>query len=888
MALEQYVKKRDFSKTNEPKAGSTVSNSQHRWVVQEHHASHLHYDFRLEMDGVLKSWAVPKGPPPEPGIRRLAVMTEDHPVEYLAFAGTIPEGNYGAGEMSIWDTGTFESVADANPVDGVHRGKLELLLHGKKLDGKYDLIRTDDEKNNWIFIKTKVQTTNAAATNGHMPASRRAKKIVVPKAAQTAEMPDAASVEPMLAVTLDEPFDDPSWQFEIKWDGYRALCTLRDGTPSIFSRNHQPLLSKVPELSDLQSSFNCRNAIIDGEIVALDDKGLANFQALQDRFGFGVRRAKPQRSKTSDDGLGKVQLIYMVFDILYYEGYDLTAMPLSERRALLKAIVSPGGHVRVSDEVIGTGKALFSQLESIGVEGMMAKKIDSPYRQRRSESWAKIKVNQTLDVVIGGYTESPAERRPFAALVVGQWEGTELVPLGHIGTGFDAKSMEQLLAQFKPLISDQCPFTPTPVVNGVVHWLTPSIVCEVKYSTVTNDHQLRHPVFLHLRPDKSAKDCKVDETNYAAQSPPSESDINKKSVSPVARLAEPSSELVSGSTAENATLKFDDKTVSLTHLSKVYWPQTGTTKRDLIRYYETVSPALLPYLRDRPIVVERYPDGVGRPGFFQHDMGEARRSGKAGSKQTNPEFLRLYTVEESNGDVDYAICDDLPSLLYLANLGTVPIHCWNITTSKPHFPDRIVFDFDPPAGIADAVDATLTLKSLLDEIGLTSYPKTSGANGIHVYVPIVAQYETEFVVALSKLIGKILVSKAPDLVTTERRIKSRGEKKVYVDCVQNAVGKTVVAPYSVRACETPTVSTPLEWGELQSTLDLGAFTIDTMPARLADRGDIFSHVLQQPQELESAIGKLAERYAGVVKAVPGSVSILSEAKQVEQREGSEK
>jgi bifunctional non-homologous end joining protein LigD len=839
LSLEQYKKKRDFSKTSEPGVDVKAKESQHRFVVQEHHASHLHYDFRLEMDGVLKSWAVPKGPPPSSGIRRLAVQTEDHPVEYLTFHGTIPEGNYGAGEMAIWDSGTFESVADDNPVDGVNRGKLELLLHGKRLVGKYDLIRTDDEKRNWIFIKAKDQpSSNGSTVPANNETKNNTKRNALP-GSKDAAMPSPSAIEPMLAVTGDASFNDPDWQFEIKWDGYRALTYVRSDGVEVYSRNHQPLLNKVKEFSDMRRCFDCNEAIIDGEIVALDDKGLAHFQELQDRLGFGLHR-KPANAAKSKSTSESFQLVYMVFDILYYNGYDISGATLVDRRQLLKNIVVGAGPVRFSDHVEGYGEQLFARLKELGVEGMVAKRADSKYMQSRSPNWIKVKTINTMDVVIAGYTESQAVRRPFGALVMGEYQNGKLESVGHVGTGFDQKMMSNLMTVMGPLLADHSPFEHPVNRPGKVNWLKPKLVCEVKYASMTTDHQLRQPVFLHLRPDKPAE-----QSDLESQTTPKVPEASPTFAVPGVLLA--------GSTLDKDVLTLESSKVSLTHLNKIYWPKAGTTKRDLLRYYSSISHYLLPHLKDRPLVVQRYPDGVGGEGFFRHDMN-------GGRAHVLPEYLTIYSVEESSGTVAYAVCNNLPSLLYMVNLGSIPLHCWNITTQKPDWPDRIVFDFDPPDDLAPAIQAAHLLKSVLDEIGLKSFVKTSGANGLHVYVPIAPLHGSDAVMAFAKAVGEAVVSTSPDLVTLERRIKSRGTKKVYLDCVQNRVGKTVVAPYSVRAQEMPTVSTPLTWDELGPTLKMNDFSIDNVTERANTLGDLFADVLANEQKLSIATDKLVNKY----------------------------
>jgi bifunctional non-homologous end joining protein LigD len=842
MSLTAYRKKRNFDNTGEPNGAEAAKGETRRFVVQEHHARQLHFDFRVEFDGVLKSWAVPKGFPEESGVRRLAIMTEDHPLEYLTFAGTIPKGNYGAGEMSVWDTGTYESVADDDFRTGLESGKLELVLHGHRLNAQFDMIRTDAEKNEWILIKAKTSMANVHAEPAESGSNDTPSVPGFPIGTRSMDMPDASKLSPMLAESAERAFSGTDWQFEIKWDGYRAFLFMLSDSVEFYSRNHLKLGATFPQLSKINDYVNVSEAIIDGEIVALDSEGKPNFQALQNRLGFKINRSR-KRQGQPDPPLSKlptdVKIVFIAFDIIFANGKSFVDSKLVDRRNFLRAIIKDGGPIRFSDHIIKEGEELFHKVQQMGLEGVMAKRIDSLYVEQRSANWKKIRVNQSLDAVIGGYTESKSGSRPFGSLVVGQYDGSQLVFVGHVGTGYDQKMMSVLMESMRPLEVATSPFTPEPDVNGTPHWLKPSLVCEVKYSNITDNGIIRHPVFVRTRPDKPPEECRKSGGSSTSGSGTGLNDV-----------------LASRSSTNDTELAISIKSVKLTHLDKIYWNKTGTSKRDLLRYYESVSEYLLPHLKDRPIVLERYPNGVDGGRFFQHDIGVATSKHPGAGHIVPPEFLRTFNIEESSGMVHYALCDNLAGLMYVANLGTIPIHCWNITVKQPENPDRVIFDLDPGEDFTSSIQVATYIKNVLDAIGLDSYPKTSGANGMHVYVPIKPEYSATEVVDFAKMVADTARQQHPDLITLERRIKNRGATKVYVDCVQNGLGKTVVAPYSVRAMEIPSVSTPLMWDELADGIKISDYTIETVLERLSQYGDLFRPMTDAKQNLKDAYRRI--------------------------------
>jgi bifunctional non-homologous end joining protein LigD len=832
MSLEIYHHKRDFTKTPEPEGTPTdkfANPSKLRFVVQEHHARSLHYDFRLEMDGVLKSWAVPKGPPATTKVRRLAVQTEDHPLSYIDFKGEIPDGNYGAGSVSIWDSGTYTVFGERTPSEDIDRGKIELLLQGNKLDGKYDLIRTDDERNEWIFIKSSHQELVSRSGSTHIIEAREL------SLARQTPMPDPLDTECMLSVSRDKPFSDPNWHFEVKWDGYRALLFAKPTHSQLFSRNKKLLNESFPELVNLSKWLIQSPAVIDGEIVALTPDGKPDFQALQNRSGFGQAKSRNRRSSHSD-----ATIFYMAFDLLYWDGKDLTDAPLWQRRSLLKEIIKPDGPLRFSEHIVGSGMALYEQIQSLGLEGMMAKRAESPYVHHRSEDWIKIKSRKTIDAVIAGYTDSTSASRSFASLLIGAYSGDRLVSLGHVGTGYSAATMGELLSVMQKIEVENSPFNAEIHTNGQPHWVKPTLVCELKYAEITADSQLRQPVFVRLRPDKSAIDCMLERSNP-------EEKVMQIKLAP--------SGLAIDDNVDNIVVDVDHQRISLTHLNKIFWPASGDTKRSLLRYYASVADAIIPHLRGRPLVIQRYPDGVTGANFFQHDSGDHL-----------PKYIETKSIVEQNGPVRYALCDTEASLLYFANLGAIPFHVWNGRMPHPETPDRVIFDLDPGGEFDQVIDVALALRKLLAGVGLLAFPKTSGASGLHVYVPIRPVLDSESIVGFARKVGEIMVTQFPDSVTTQRAVKNRKRSQVYLDCLQNGAGKTVVAAYSVRAQPIPSVSTPLSWEEVTHSLDPKEFTIDTVPQRFAKLGDLFGPVNDTQQELHEAIERLAQQFPNERKA----------------------
>jgi len=894
--LKDYKKKRRFNRTPEPGPVPKRSASGRMFVVQKHRARNLHYDFRLEVDGVLKSWAVPKGPSLDPAVKRLAMAVEDHPVDYADFEGVIPEGEYGGGTVMVWDNGTFEPDAQTPDVaDAIEKGELKFTLHGTKLNGSWVLVNTRDRQ--WLLIKhrdefasrdsladteplsvlsgrslaeiasdeggdvtkaatgdpstlpskrsSRKQTSTSRRKSATQPAKstkRKKSDIKLPGNAKLSPMPSA--VAPMLAKLVDAPFSSDEWVFETKWDGVRAICFLNNGKYRFISRNNNEMTSSYPELSGIAEVISADQAILDGEIVALDKKGIPRFQLLQPRFGL----------KKSPATIKDHTIAYMIFDLLYYNGYDLTRCDLLSRKDLLQKIIKRSNAVKYSDHIAGRGEDLFEHAEKLGLEGLIAKRSDSQYVHGRSSQWLKIKTTKRQEVVIAGYTEPRKSRAHFGALILGLYRKGKLTYVGHVGTGFNHRSLKQIFELMQPLKRKLSPFVSVPKTNEPVQWLRPELVAEVKFSEWTDDLSMRHPVFIGLRDDKKAKDSifeaelktRVVVDRKTSRAKPGKDNSVKVTRKEIDLKAVEAKAAFAGELKGNLRLKVPGGTVSLTNLDKIYWPDEGISKGDLIRYYYELAPVILPFLKDRPIILKRYPDGIKGQSFHQHSLKDP------------PDFVKTYDRKSDDGVVTHVICNNVASLLYVANLGSISLHAWSARMTTPQKPDWILFDLDPgDATLKEVQETALHLKGLLDTLGLVAYPKTSGSKGLHVYVPIKAMHTHEQIVQFATMIAHMAATERPDLIAVERRVGKRKKGRVYLDYLQNGFGKSLAAPYSVRARPGATVSTPLLWKEVKSSkLRVESFTIRNLARRLKSRGDLFSDVLREKQSLTGAIHKL--------------------------------
>jgi len=802
MSLKEYRRKRAFPGTPEPAPRRAAAGDGDRFVVQKHQASHLHYDLRLEHAGVLKSWAVPKGPSMDPRDRRLAVQVEDHPLDYMNFEGRIPEGEYGAGLVEIWDKGTYSLDPESGPGRAVRsmaasleKGHIDFALSGKKLRGHFTLVRFKGKDKQWLLIKRKDPPAVGAAA-GSGPASPPSPERIDFSGAVKAPFPE--SISPMLATLVDGPFDREGWSFEVKWDGFRSIAEIRGGNVRLVSRNGKVQNARFPTVAAALGGFPV-DAVFDGEIVAVDRKGRPDFQALQ-----------------NSQSAGEGRILYYVFDVLYAGGYDFRVLSLKQRRAILSKLLPVSKTVRLSESIEKNGRAYFRAAQKMGLEGIMAKDLASPYRSgERTRDWLKIKTQKRQEAVICGFTEPRASRRYFGALILGAHKKSELVWIGHVGTGFTERGLRDIHEKLAPLVTKRSPFSEEPQTNEPATWVAPRLVCEVKFSEWTSDGLMRHPVFLGLREDKSPREVVVE-------------------------TAEPREGLVEKP-------KFRTR-AELSHLDKVFWPGEGYTKRDLIDYYWRMAEWILPYLKNRPQALNRHPDGIEGEGFFQKNI-----------TQTPPSWVKTVPIFSESGDknIRYLVCQNRDTLLYEANLGCIEINAWN--SSLPHLdaPDYIVLDFDPlETSFPYVIEAVLAAKEVLDEIGLPAFCKTSGATGMHVYIPLEPRFSHEQAREMANLICLVINRQHPDLTSLERSpAKRRG--RIYLDYLQNRRGSTMAAPYALRPREGAPASMPLEWREVTSRLDPGKFNIRTVPERLARKGDAWRDLFKKRVDLNEALTRFA-------------------------------
>ncbi|HKD93577.1 MAG TPA: DNA ligase D [Gaiellaceae bacterium] len=765
--LSEYERKRNRRGTPEPFGGKRGKAKGPIFVVQRHDARRLHYDFRLERDGVLASWAVPKGVPLEPGEQHLAVHVEDHPLEYGSFEGEIPAGNYGAGTVEIWDRGTYELVEEKKD------GGLTVRLHGQRLDGTWTLVPahlSGDEKN-WLILRKRDKEV----------ASSRPRRVY----------------RPMLATLTEELPRGDGWLFEPKWDGYRALAYVRGGKVKLVSRRGNDLTERfAPVAKELAKALRTPDAVVDGEVVALDSGGKASFSAMQQ---------------------GSTQLVYEVFDVLEADGEPLVDLLLTERRERLEKLLAPNPVVQLSGS-FEDGAALFEAAEAQGLEGVMAKRPASRYTEGgRGRDWLKIKTHGRQEFVICGYTKGQGRRSgSFGALVLGVQRGGQWEWVGNVGTGFGEREIRELLEQLEPLRRDESPFTVVPkmakVKKGDVVWVEPRLVAEVKFAEWTHDGHLRAPAFEGLRDDKPAKDVRR-ERPAAAQ----------------------------------------EGKVKLSNLDKIFWPDEGITKGDLIDYYREVGSVLVPHLKGRPFTMRRYPDGAFGKAFFQKDVPKG-----------TPEWIPRFHVEVSTRErppkkrwIDAPIVNDQDGLTWMANMGCIDMNAWYSRVDKPDRPDFVLFDLDPSpdVGFPEVVQVALVVKQALDALGLVSFPKTSSADGMHVLVPVERRYTYGQTREFCEIVAGALARTHRGLVTTEwSKAKRRG---VLIDANQNGEGKTIASVYSVRPRPGAPVSTPLRWDEIDESLDAAAFTMDVVLERVRRHGDLFEGVLTTRQRLEPALKALS-------------------------------
>ncbi|MHB0958532.1 MAG: DNA ligase D [Pirellulaceae bacterium] len=845
MALTEYRRKRNFRITAEPKgsratSGRRAARGPLRFAVQKHAASHLHYDFRLELDGVLKSWAVPKGPSLDPAQKRLAMQVEDHPLEYGDFEGIIPPGEYGGGTVLLWDQGSWEPVDDGPT--GYREGKLKFILHGQKLQGRWMLVRrrgkqSDSNERHWFLFKERdefakpgvdvtamdsrsattgrdlhqiaQQADRVWGSQGEQPQDGNAKGIK----AERKPFPPRISVQ--LATLTKEAPEGDDWIHEIKFDGYRMVCRIEQkDTARFISRNGKDWTSKFPGLSEAAMQLPITSGILDGEIVVMQPDGTTSFQALQNAFQVG-------RS---------VPFLFYVFDILYLNGYDLTSAPIEDRKALLRQIIPTTSEtLKYSEHVVGHGGRFFEEAARLNLEGIISKRVGRPYLPGRGHDWLKIKCSLREEFVIGGFTSPSGTRTHFGALLLGYFDrNQQLIHAGRVGAGFDDRTLATLHAKFAKLIRKESPFKDlsgrTGQARGVT-WLKPSLVAQVAFSNWTDERQLRHPSFQGLREDKTATEVVRDDP----VSVPAIRSATKAATMPKRKRSRPTVETngakspASRVTAVTNAVTTEVAGIRLSHPDKILYPEDGISKLDLAHYYEQVASWMLPHVENRLLSLVRCPAGRGHKCFFQKHPGEGA-----------PEQLRRFEVVEKKKTREHAAVDDLPGLISLVQMGVLEIHVWGSRADNIEKPDRLVFDLDPGPSVEwpRVVTAAKEVRGLLEELGLVSFLKTTGGKGLHVVVPIRRRTSWEDAKAFCRAVADFLVATAPNrYIATMSKAARSG--KIFVDYLRNDRGATSIAPFSTRARPGATVSVPLSWEELSSRLTSDHFNIHNLTRRLA-------------------------------------------------------
>ena len=890
-SLDRYRKKRTFPGSPEPDGAGVEAQGDLRFVVQKHAARRLHYDFRFEVDGVLKSWACPKGPSYDPHEKRLAVHVEDHPLDYATFEGVIPEKRYGAGNVIVWDCGTYSPddegvLSFGRPIEGNERmrrqldaGKLSITLRGSKLRGSWTLVHTkgrEDEANQWLLIKHRDEHAGRDLTEAEDDSSALSARTLeqvsrgVPEAApaRVATDPFPKLIRPMMAQLADAPFTRSGWVFEPKLDGVRTLAYLEQGKVTLRSRSDAIVTGQYPEVAEAVAGLGAGSAVLDGEIVALNPAGAPDFELLQQRMH--LRAGKAQTARAANP------VVYYVFDLPYAEGQDLTGLPLRVRKQRLNRLLTETPTLRLVHAQATEGAAFFAAVRAMGLEGMVAKQTESRYEPgQRSGAWLKVKTTQEQEFVVCGYLPGEGYRAAsFGALVLGYYEDAALTYAGAVGSGFRNADLDWWLKRLKPLETANPPFEreiPKEVVNPT--WVRPQMVVRVKFSNWTRDGNLRAPVYLGVRED-ARPDSVVRERAVPVPGLPAAPRATQDSgqVADVLRQLE--------GERDRLTLEIEGHRLALTNLDKAFWPALGKrapiTKRDFLRYLALVSPFMLPQLRDRPMNLTRYPNGFDGPAFYQKHWTTER--------PPFVEAVRLFSGH-NEADQEYAMVQNLPTLLWMGQLATLELHPWlsrvtgapeaaglptvftgsdaAIEASVLNYPDFLIFDLDPyiysgkeapkqepelnRTAFEQVRSVAFKLRDILDTVSLRAFVKTSGKTGLHLYVPVVRHYDYGYIRKACSTIGRFLAAAMPGVITMDWTVERR-TGRIFFDHNQNSRGKTLVGPYSLRPSPQVTVSTPITWDEL-ATVYPTDFTIATVPARLAKLGDPWRDILAAKQDL---------------------------------------
>ncbi len=864
MGLRQYWKKRNFTKTPEPRGKAVATQGRLQFVVQKHAASRLHYDFRLELAGTLKSWAVPKGPSLDSSQKRLAVHVEDHPLEYAGFEGIIPAQQYGGGTVMLWDRGYWEPIGD--PLSSYRRGRLKFILHGDKLQGMWNLVRMGGRqeagKENWLLIKehdaeerhgkesqvTDRLTKSVAsgrslediASGAHAvwqsgksvkqkdPLSTRRPVMRAP-ASEARKAPQDKWVAPQLATLVTTPPEGDEWVHELKYDGYRILCRVNGTGVTLLTRNGHDWTGKLPHIASAVTELALETAWLDGEVVALLPDGRLSFQALQNAFDAGADS----------------NLRYFVFDLLYLNGYDLRPIPLVERKKLLAAIFqnnSSSALINYSDHIAGKGDVAFAEACRNGMEGMIAKRADAPYVAGRNRNWVKVKCGRRQEFVIGGFTDPSGSRSAFGALLLGAYDDKgQLRYAGRTGTGFSQRSLKELHTRLKKLEQATPAFVNPPggSEGRGVHWVRPKLVAEVAFAEWTNDGQLRQASFQGLREDKDPRavvherpDSKISRHVTPATSPSRPARRNGT------LTGRPSSRIDS---SDGPTVVAG---VTLTHPDRVLFPEQSVTKLALARYYESVSEWIVPHLQGRPLTVVRCPEGYTKECFYQKHANDRI-----------PEAVGRVEIAEEEGTASYMVADSLEALVGLVQMGVLELHTWGAKRDKLERPDRMILDLDPDPAVewSLVIEGAQLLRTLLDELGLMSFVKTTGGKGLHIAVPLQRVHTWDEVKSFSKALAEHLARLIPDrFLATMSKQKRKG--KIYVDYLRNARGATAVAAFSTRARAGAPLSVPIAWDELSVEMRSDHYTLGNLPDRLrAFRKDPWKDYFSAKQKITNTM-----------------------------------
>jgi bifunctional non-homologous end joining protein LigD len=811
MGLNQYRKKRDFQKTPEPRGKDKPPTTRRLYVIQKHAASRLHYDLRLELDGVLKSWAVPKGPSVDPGEKRLAVHVEDHPMDYGTFEGTIPAGEYGGGTVMLWDKGTWTPEGD--PDEEYRIGRMHFLIHGEKLQGRWTLFKLgggkDDNGKNWLLVKSKDaysdiedrvleekdRSVSTGRTMAEITAGIAHPERFLLKNARKADFP--VEISPHLPTLVDSPPKGDQWIHEIKYDGYRIVAFIEKNSARLSSRNNKDWTGRFRTIADALSNFPAENAIIDGEVVIQLPEGITSFQALQNTL----------------QGVKTGTLIYYLFDILYHDGFDLTESPLIERKTLLKQLLdqmAPQPVIRYSDHVEGSGEKVYAHACRLSLEGIVSKDLNSAYRQKRTRNWLKVKCGYRQEFVIGGYSRPSGSRTAFGALLLGVYDDHgNLLYCGRVGTGFSEKQLVSLKQTMTPLERQTPPFADPPKGAEAknVHWLDPQLVAEISFAGWTQDNSLRHPVFKGLREDKEAGGIRRETTLP-------ENEVEKD-------MAEATAKPPDGKTpAAGSTNITRINDVRITNPGRILYPEQGVTKTDLANYYVSIAEFILPHVVHRPLSLVRCPRGREGECFYQKHFAEAL-----------PDFTRGVQIQEKKSAETYLVIDDVRGLVSLTQIGVLEIHLWNAREDRIERPDLMIMDLDPAPGVnpGKVVEGTALLHDFLNSLGLRNFLKTSGGKGFHVVIPLARRSGWEDMKTFAGAVARQMTRMYPDRFIDTMSKKKR-EGKIFIDYFRNTRGATSIAPYSTRARPGAPVSAPLAWEELAQTAP-DAYRIDNMDQR---------------------------------------------------------